>query len=335
MVGCAAGEDPGSHADDGYELLAPTLGSITPDQISLGDDIKVFGEDFIPKEEGSLALFLDGEYVDSDGDRHPFSGEVLLKVENSSVASFPFEEIFFHPKRDELGTWRGSAMLVNRRPERDDSASDDELWSDELDVSLRVLPSIMIERLRSADDTSCAMVTEGTNSSHNLELGFKAIGLGQASQRDPWEVRVSFLSPEVTAYFVTPDLFDDGVPVWPLRDLEFDQSLASLASEGNHRISFAMDSGSSVVLNPQASPRQVEINPPVTIGQNVFNEVYLGKLATGEVPFGGQSKVNFLVEMSTRGRPRAPARGHLRQLLGGRNRHLERPRADGRKIRAP
>lgn len=298
--GCASGDGDSLPPDgDDYVLSMPTLEAIAPTQIALGDTVKVFGENFVPKQHGTLGLYLDGEYVDADGNVHPFEGEVQLEVQNSSVAEFPFEQIFFHPSQNEIGTWRGTAMLVNRMPSADDINSDEELWSEDRDVSLRVLPSVLIHRLRSADSSNCALVTSATNSEHNIELGFKALGLGEASPENPWEVRVSFVSPEVTAYFVTPDLFDDGIPVWPLGDLEHDQSVASLASPGNHRISFDMTSGNTVTLDPTRTARKVSINPPITIGQQVLGEVYLGKVAAGPIEFGGKSTANFLVEVFT------------------------------------
>jgi len=290
----ACGPAATEEVDPGFVLLQPTLDSVAPNAITLGDTVTVLGKDFIAPEEGTLALLLDGEYTDSDGVSQKFIGEIALDVKNSSVAEFKFEEIFFHPTRDKIGTWRGVAALVNRSPNPDDISAEDESWSKDKDVSLRVEPSIMLSRLRSADDSSCSSVTFATNSNNNIELGFKAIGFGEASPEQPWKVRMSFVSPEVSVRYVVPDAFD----FWPING-PLDDNVSTLVGAGTHRVEFDVDSGDNIIIDPTRTARKVRVSPPVTIGQNQYDEVVLGTLLAGEAGEGGKTTANFVVEITT------------------------------------
>jgi hypothetical protein len=297
LVGCAGAgmEDDPPVSDDGYVLLEPKLDSLAPTQIALGDTVKIFGSDFIDKQHGEMALLLDGAYLDSDGLEHPFTGEIQVDVVNESVAEFQFNELFFHPSQDRIGTWRGTAMLVNRMPMPDDLSQDEQAWSAETDASIQVLPSIKVERLRSADADNCALVTSGTNAGHNVEFGFRALGLGEATPSNPWTVRLSFTSPEMHVRWVVPDAFN----FWPVDPSFIDDSVSKEAEPGTHRVEFQMTSGDNVVIDPTKTATTVEINPGITIGNKFYDEVILGMMRTGDVEIGGKKTSNFIVEITT------------------------------------
>ncbi len=294
MALTACGPSTTEEMPEGYVLLQPKLDSLAPGAITLGETVTVVGKDFIEPQDGSMALFLDGAYTDSDGVAHDFVGEIDLKVKNSSIAEFTFEEIFFHPTRDKIGTWRGTAALVSRAPNRDDINGEDESWSTDKDMSLRVEPSIMLSRLRSADDSSCANVTFATNAHNNIQLGFKTIGFGEATTERPWKVRMSFVSPEVAVRYVVPDAFD----FWPING-PLDDTVSTLVAEGNHRVEFEIDSGDDIIIDPTRTARVVKVSPAVTIGQNQYDEVVLGTFIAGEPKEGGRTTANFVVEITT------------------------------------
>ncbi len=291
VTGCGPEED--APDPDGFELLEPRLDSIAPNALTLGDTVKVLGADFIASADGNLALLMDGDYVDSEGVSYPFVGEIQLDVINPSVAEFSFEEIFFHPNKDKIGTWTGTATLVNRRPNNDDIMADRERWSNDKTLSLRVEPSIMLSRMRSADDVGCPEVSRATNSDNNIELGFKAIGFGVASPEQPWKVRMSFSSPEVKVRYVIPDAFD----FWPING-PLDDTVSTLVADGSHRVEFDMESGDQVILDPTTTARTVRVSPPVTIGQDSYSEVILGSLLAGDASEGGKTTANFVLEVT-------------------------------------
>lgn len=284
------GDEP---VEEGFVLLQPSLDSVSPTAITLGDTIKVLGSDFIGRENGNLFLFLDGDYVDSEGQSHYFEGEVQLDVINPSVAEFTLEEIFFHPSGDKIGTWRGIAALVNRAPRHDDLSDDIESWSKDKEIDLRIEPSVLITQLRSADDPSCAPVTAATTADQNIQLGFKVIGFGEATPERPWTVRISFVTPELQVRYVVPDAFD----FWPISG-PLNDTVSTPAAPGAHRVEFEVDSGTTVLLDPTKTARKVRVAPAVTIGQDVYSEVVLGSMLAGAVDEGGKSTVNFIVELS-------------------------------------
>lgn len=293
VSGSGCGPDQDEAGPDGFVLLEPRLDSIAPNALTLGDTVKVLGADFIQSGDGTMALLLDGNYVDSEGVSSEFIGEVQLTVMNPSVAEFSFEEIFFHPNKDKIGTWTGTATLVSRRPNNDDINEDRERWSDDKDLSLRVEPSIMLSRLRSADDTSCPEVSHATNSDNNIELGFKAIGFGIASPEQPWKVRMSYSSPEVKVRYVIPGAFD----FWPING-PLDDTVSTLVGDGTHRVEFDVESGDQVVIDPTSTARTVRVSPAVTIGQNSYDEVVLGMMLAGDSAEGGKTTANFVVEVT-------------------------------------
>jgi len=291
-LGCGPSADSVTEPD--FVLLEPTLDSVAPNALTLGDTVTVVGKDFVDPEHGSMALLLDGVYTDSDGVAHDYIGEIPLRVKNSSVAEFSFESIFFVPGGDKIGTWSGIAAIVNRAPSSDDVKAGNEIWSANLDLSLRVEPSVLLTRMRSADAGNCANVTSATNSDNNIELGFQAIGLGEASPEHPWTIRMSFVSPDVAVRYVVPDAF----AFWPI-DGPIDDSVSTLAKEGTHRIEFDIDSGDNVILDPTRTARVVRVSPAVTIGQGQYSEVLLGSMIAGAAEQGAKSTANFVIEVTT------------------------------------
>lgn len=291
--GCGPAADS-EVVDEGFILLQPTFGSLAPSALTLGETVKVIGSDFVLPKHGSMALLLRGVYTDALGSSHDFEGEIQLDVINASVAEFAFEEIFFHPTRDQIGTFRGAAALVSRAPSTDDLNSMDEEWSAERDTDLRVEPSLYVSRLRSADDTSCAYVTSATNANQNVELGFRALGLGEASPERPWKVRLSFVSPEMTVRYVVPDAFD----FWPVNG-PLNDNVSTLVGQGTHRVEFDVDSGDNIIVDPTRTARRVRVSPPVTIGQDQYSEVVLGSMLAGAAEEGGKSTANFVIEIIT------------------------------------
>ena len=83
LVACGPAADDAME-EEGFVLLQPKLDSIAPSAITLGETVTVVGADFIAPEDGTLALLLDGDYVDSEGQSHPFEGEIELRVLNAS-----------------------------------------------------------------------------------------------------------------------------------------------------------------------------------------------------------------------------------------------------------
>jgi hypothetical protein len=153
---------------------------------------------------------------------------------------------------------------------------------------------MMLTRLRTADNASCSAVTASTTVDQNIELGFKAIGFGEASPERPWTVKMNFVTPELQVRYVVPDAFD----FWPING-PLNDTVSTLAAPGTQRVEFDVDSGDTVILDPTKTARTVRVAPAVTIGQDVYNEVVLGSMIAGNPEQGSNSTVNFVLEVTT------------------------------------
>src|SRR5690606_5591768 len=138
-------------------------------------------------------------YVTATGKEYEYDGDLPVTVDNVSGASFAFRELYFDPSQAETGTWRGTATLVAvpKAGFGDDVGETEALAveSNPIETALRVGPSLVLDKLQSVDGKGCADVTRSTNAGHELALGFRAIGLGQASEANPWTFRIQYASP--------------------------------------------------------------------------------------------------------------------------------------------
>jgi hypothetical protein len=289
LGGCAAG----GGTDENFEqVLVPSLESIAPTEMALGDEVAVIGHNFPTRDVGKMVLHLDGVYLDSDDKSHDFTGDFLINVENKSVASFTLEEIYFAPNRDKLGSFSGRAKLIST------GLGGDEQSSDEIDVDLRIKPSIRVDRMR-ASDKGCADRTEGTNANTPIELQFSAIGLGEASSSTPWKVKLGFIAPQVQVRYVVPAHYES----WPI-PTPIDGSTSTIAPNGVHSMSFTIDQGSSFQIDPGSIQQKVRIQPALTIADDVLDEVVIQRITTGPIESVGQDGqtgveyANFQVEIT-------------------------------------
>ena len=294
-LGACSGSDADEVGPDGGEVVVPppVLSRITPDAVSLGDRLRVFGADFLPPELGEMALYLEGTYTDELGEAHPFSGSVPLEYVNNGQAELPFDQLWFLPLQDRIGMFKGTAHII-ATVESTDDATLAELVSDPIDARIRVLPSIVIERLRSVDETGCADVTRGTNPGHNLELRAAAIGAGSASSAAPWSFSISYLAPAMSVRYVKNDAYD----LWPF-DGPIDDDVAAEAAQGANKMTVRVTQGSAIWLDPRRTPTTVRINPPVTIGQQVHDEVVVESFTAGPVDGPGVNYATLVLEVNT------------------------------------
>lgn len=283
VTGCAAGteEDEGDPA----ALRAPVLDSMAPGAVSLGDEIKLIGRDFPDKRVATTSLRLNGVYTEEGGQQRAFDGEFPVEVENPSVASIVMDDLYFSPGRDKIGTFAGTATLTVATADREG------IESEPVDVSLRILPSIRVERLR-AVDAGCNEITRSTIANTPIELRFAALGVGDATPDRPWNVKVSFLAPQLQARYIIPGAYD----FWPING-PIDDSITATAPDGVSSLSFKLENGRSISFDPAHIEHRVRVNPPISIGQQLHEEVVVQRFATGPVAFLGLQYANMVVEV--------------------------------------
>src|SRR5688572_15732592 len=71
-----------------YELKRPVLNSIAPTEVALGDEVKVFGRDFIDDRHGNLLLHYVGSFKRLDGSEARAEGDFRLIYVSPGQAKF-------------------------------------------------------------------------------------------------------------------------------------------------------------------------------------------------------------------------------------------------------
>ncbi len=295
VVPACSDADPQTQADAGeylpFEFVTPTMESLTPSAMVLGDKVQVFGDGFIPNQYGKTLLHLSGIYTDSTGASHNYEGDTLLDVKNVAVASFEFEELFFLPSGDKIGTFQGSASIISVLDEAyrsDDIQS--ELSSSEVTVSMKVEPSIGIVQLRSVTEAGCSPVTEGSVGDQQLALTVETIGMDAATSSNPVTYRITFLSPTLKVTYVKDDAYD----LWPIPALE--PAFSSDAKPGESHFNIVVTDGNQMVLDPTYRKDRVTVNPPVQMGGQTFDSnLLLQRFSTGATD-GRSTTATLLVE---------------------------------------
>jgi hypothetical protein len=278
-------------------LRQPVLDSISPTTVALGDELVILGSDFPAGEErAQMILHFTGRYQADDGAGHEVDVEIPVRTENPGVASAVFDEHWFRGgKISSLGTLSGKVRLRNR--DRLPSAPQTEVnqspESSAQEVSFQLRPSLVVDQFGPADGSKCEPVVRSTTSDAPLRLAVRAIGYGEATPTSPWSISMAFTSPELSALFVS----DKVVRAWALGD----RSVATPAKEGSNEIQISFQRGSSFVLDPARSPRDVRLSPPVNIRNEVRSDVKLAHLAAAHVEKNhkGSTNASMVLELTT------------------------------------
>jgi hypothetical protein len=301
-VGCASsrGEpagDDGGPAVEAFHFRTPVVEAVTPAAIALGDRIQVFGHDFVDPDHGSMRLILDGTFETPDHQRTTVQEERDLTLVNESVAQLTFDTLFAPAG---VGTFFGSAKVVSRiEVQADNAAAGAERTSKQVAVTMSVLASIDLTLLHSVDTDECAPVTKATNAGSELALGLRVVGLGEGSTDAPLRVRVGFLSPALKVTYVKDDVYAAWPFDWHPADSE---SVYTDAPDGQNTMTFELDHGDELSLDPRSGPIRTQISPSVQIRNQPENQVLLGRMITGSVdPGGGPMTVAFFLQAERAG----------------------------------
>jgi hypothetical protein len=262
-------DDPNATGPD-FDFQAPTLTSVTPTRVALGDVVTVRGTNFLNAKRGTLSMGFAGPYTLDSGDtvRTDTPPSVQLTVDDATTAHFTFgPTIFFSPSGDQLGTFKGDVSITSQLvSDARNGKAGDKLSSDTQSLTMAVQPSILVRMLKSVD-ADCSAFSPETTAGANLALDVRAIGLGTANgKQDPIYFKFNITSPAIVATFTKDD-------VQPAVTLD--------TMQGMPGFSIAATSGDSVAFNPQAAPVAVTADPPLTFGTMTAANVKLSKLVAG------------------------------------------------------
>jgi len=289
FAACAGGEmTPTPPSDPPYVLPTPELVAIAPGQMALGDIISVIGKDLVDPDHGNVVLHLVGTYTDETAARNDVDKEVPLSFVNHGQGKFEFgPNIWFSPSGDLTGQFHGRATLVNRRGAVDSGSMPEEHASGPIDVNLRVLPSVMVDRFHSVDQ-NCQGVSQSTIGGTNLAIGAEAVGIGSADSNRPLRFTFHIISPQVMVQYVRNEWYQS----WPIMPTAYGSPM-----DGPTSFSTTISSGKAVFIDPTSREEVFQVNPPVPIAQQEYSEVKMYKLMTGPVLGPGPQTVTLVIEV--------------------------------------
>jgi len=274
-----------------YELQRPSLTSLAPTNVALGDVVKVFGKDFIDADHGQVMLHLKGTFRSTAGTTAPWEGDVPLTYVSPGQAKFEFgPSIFFSPSGQDLGTFAGGFQVVNKltTAATNAEAGDMEI-SDPQQLSMIAAPSIYLEQMRSVDD-NCQLVTSGTTTGSNVAIGVRALGMPKATTGTPINFTFTMQAPSVALAFAENKTFG----VWPLTNTP---TAMMVAQDGTYTISMNVTDDNSATLDPLHYEQVVTVSPAIVVNQQSTNTVKLARLAAGALqPNQDQSNFNIIVQ---------------------------------------
>ncbi len=302
LAGCAPVQSGPTSPDDPssptapvtFELARPVLIGVAPTAVALGDEVKVFGKDFIDPDHGVLALHMKGSFRSDAGQETRWEGDVPLTYASPGQATFEFgPSILFAPTGLDLGTFSGNFQVVSKLTSQAVNAEPGDMEiSEPQALQLVAKPSLLIEQLRSVDQP-CQLVTTGTNPGVNIAIGVRALGFGKGTPGAPITFSFTFRTPEVAAAFAENKTFSS----WPLTNTP---SAMLQATDGTYTLSYNVDNDDAATLDPAHYEQVVTVDPPISVNQTTTSLVKLARLAAGALQPMGANKatMNFVVRAS-------------------------------------
>lgn len=240
-LGCLLATACGADAAESNEGGPLVLG-LSRTQLSVGQSVEIIGGGFMNGSAGHTEIRLDGEYHTKNGPVHPVSMQLRPHWEDGNRLIWsqvgPFT-IPFSPTGDELGTFQGTVTALNIE---DDG---DVVESEPADVSLEILPSVIIRKLQPVEASSqcqapSRVILGGFSYKAEVEaIGFEPVNFsyvvfGEPGVEAPRIIRRQ-ASGTADAYGEDGDLFFTMVP----EDMPFyvgTFAVASLGTDGIERV---------------------------------------------------------------------------------------------------
>lgn len=152
--------------------LKPQIIGLSKAAVSVGQSVTILGANFAHGRTGHTVVLFEGEYHAKSGATNPVSYEVRPHWEdgNSLVWSHvgPYN-VPFSPTGDEIGTFIGTATIINIGPKGE------EYFSEPATVELEILPSIILTGLAPVE-SDCDQPSKVILDNFPYKVDVKAIG---------------------------------------------------------------------------------------------------------------------------------------------------------------
>jgi hypothetical protein len=150
----------------------PLVLGLSRTEVSVGESLEVVGGNFLDGAQGYTEVRLDGEYHSKDGPAYPISMQFRPHWEDGNRLVWsqfgPFQ-VPFSPTGDELGTFQGTLTAINFEE------SGAQVESEPADLTLEVLPSVIIRKLQPLTST-CQSPSRVLLGGFPYEVSAEAIG---------------------------------------------------------------------------------------------------------------------------------------------------------------
>jgi len=265
----------GNNQQPTWKNKTPRLFMASPGELSVGEKLTIYGEDFIAPNRGHQVVLFNGKFVPADqtGTRintEPVNLQYKAKWVNSRTLTWSmWPNIVFGKTGSKLGSFVGTVQLVNV------GYDGSQRVSEQLPTKVKVKPSIIL-RVAKPNQTTCQPVVTKTVEGTGFTFVAEAVGLTKASQSNPMTFYWTFMADQWKASW-TYGVGTDFSSLFP--------------KKGPFVIEDRIDKGAVSMLSDDSNRSML-----VKVGSDLMGKARLKVLKTGTVASGGQSMpANVLV----------------------------------------
>lgn len=270
LLACGGEEDDGlvTPPTPTWKNKAPKLIMASPGSLAVGEDLSIFGEDFIDSLHGYPVVILNGNFIDTSASAEKTQSQpVNLQYKATTVNSRKitwkmWPNIVFDKTGDHLGEFVGTLQVVNVGTDAS------QLASDRMPVKVTVKPSLVV-RMARPQNTTCGSVVTKTIEDAGFTFSVTAVGLKAGTESEPLTVYWTFTAEQwqVSWNYGTGTDFS-----------------ALFPKKGAFVVEQRITSGATSTISDDSNHSYV-----VKVGSDLLGSARLKVLKTGQVPDGGTS----------------------------------------------
>lgn len=209
FAGCGGGITPPGPIETSQQLpdaqpwkpAAPTLITVAPGAMAVGDDLTILGENIVPAGRGYPLVALRGTFFDDKNKTYPVDMQFRGRRKTASKVTWKlYPDVVFHPEGKSLGTFVGEVRVINVTTDGAQLASDP--FPTRIDIKPSLIPRIVRPRA-----SECGSVVEGTLEDTRMNFAVEAVGLRPGTPEAPLKFSWTFLNRHWTVEFAN-DTFD-------------------------------------------------------------------------------------------------------------------------------
>ena len=218
-----------------WDNPVPELHVVSPDRLSVGQEVTILGNNFVPARHGAVTLRFVGNFFDEAGQSYPVDRQVRPKWINKTKLSWKlWPDVVFHPSGDQLGTFIGEVSVTNALKDGTQQVSPAR------STKITIGPSLLPRYVQPAEG-GCNSLVSSTLEGVGFAFAVEAIGFRPATKDEPLTFRWTFQFGQWDVSFRRYDFFD---PEWFSPD-------SVLPKEGAIMLEEEVTEGASSVMSEQ------------------------------------------------------------------------------------